>query len=160
MLCIYAHVGSSFEIVDRQTQHRCNRALIAHHQYPSLPILIAVAIKKKGGWVGEAMKKYLVDRGVPSQQIIFEPSGYTTIGETNTFISIMRQHHPQQPSPIIVVSTWYHLPRICWLWLVRGRLVKVAAAQQGASLIDIVLEPAKLLINLFLPFYDPIMLRH
>jgi hypothetical protein len=59
-----------------------------------------------------------------------------------------------------VVSTWYHLPRIYFLWLVQGRLVKGAASWRDASWIDLLLEPLKLIISLLFPFYVPRPLRH
>jgi len=159
MICVYAHVGSSLETVDRQTQLRCDQAIIAHRQHPYLPILIATAAKKNREWVGESMKNYLVERGIPVGQIFFKPGGHTTVDETDAFLSLVCQHSSQSASRIIVVSTWYHLPRICWLWLARKRLVKMAIAWKGSSLSDLILEPAKLLINLLLPFYVPPLLH-
>lgn len=155
--CVYAHAVSGPNVLDGQTKERCRVVSALYHRDPRLNhyILIATAVKQEEKWVGEAMKNHLTGQGVPAKQIIFQPSGYTTIDETNAFLTIIRQCCLQPSAPIIVISTWYHLPRIWWLWLVRGKAVKIAASWKGASFIDLLLEPFKLLINLFLPFYVP-----
>jgi hypothetical protein len=89
--------------------------------------------------MGQKMVDYLISLGVRKKDIIFSPRGLNTAGEIATFIKIA----PLQDT-LWVVSSWYHLPRILWLFWVRGRLVWPACAWCH-SWADLRVEPLKLL---------------
>lgn len=75
------------------------------------------------------MKEFLELIGIPSESIIAEERSWNTLAETLSAINIIEERKLSQE--VIVVSSWYHIPRIWYLWKRKGWKVKISAS--GAS---------------------------
>ena len=88
--------------------------------------------------------------------IIYE-GGINTAGEIDTCIKYLED--PQRKSTIgtggmpsgtkyriYSVSSFYHLPRIYFLWLIRGKIVRLVASYQNISWKNLLLDLLKLIL--------------
>ncbi len=114
-------------------------------------IFLTVEISKGGVSMACAMKEYLCRCHdiVPGDVVIFL-EGRNTAGETDAFLS--RTRIEIDLKKIYVVSTWYHIPRILFLWWVRRRMPQPAISWRGAHMGDMAIEPLKMANAILRPF--------
>ncbi len=137
--------------IDGQTTGRCEKALELYRKGKIQKIFITVSAKKRGIYMGQGMKQFFLDQKVPEVDIVFEPIGRNTAGETDAFLTLARYHNNYKTPRAIAVSTWYHTPRIWWLWLTRMKFVKVGISWKEAHWADLRIEPVKMLNALLRP---------
>ncbi len=132
-----------------QTRDRCNRALDLYLQRIVYRIIITVSAEKSGKRMADAMRDYLISRAVRPEDIKIDPRGGNTAGEIDVFLEVIKK---EVHVGIMVVSTWYHIPRIWWLCFVRGHRTKCGIAWKYASWADLRIEPLKIANSILRPF--------
>lgn len=137
--------------IDGQTTERCRKALNLYESGKIQRIYITVSAEKNGIRMGQGMKQFFLDHSVPEEHVIFDPRGGNTAGETDVFLSLAKDHVNGESFKAIPISTWYHIPRIWWLWLSRKRLVSVGISWNEAHWADLRIEPVKLAYALLRP---------
>jgi vancomycin permeability regulator SanA len=128
--------------VGSQTAGRCEVAGNLFNKGKVRKIFIPAGGQKNGIYSGQAMKQYLIDHGIPEQAIVFESKAAHTAAEIDEFLCMAKQRFGND-FKVISVSTWYHIPRICLLWLARGRLVRVRVSWKNAHWEDVRTEPIR-----------------
>ena len=98
------------------------------------------------GILGESMKHYLTNSGIPSEDIIVSPKGLTTAGEVKLFFQLI-----PKVSTVIAVSSWYHLPRVWLILRSYGINTKLVASWRATALFDILRELPLLMVAVFYP---------
>lgn len=147
---VYAYIIGEDEILHTQTEGRCRKALKLWRAGKIDEIVLVCACKVGKKFECDIMKKWFLDEDVPIQNIRTFPWGYNTVGETEgceTFYALSRKR-----VKITAISSWYHLPRIWCLWLIRGRIVGCAPSFTGMFTRDILFEPIKFFNSLARPF--------
>jgi uncharacterized SAM-binding protein YcdF (DUF218 family) len=142
------------ELID-QTRDRCDRGAKLWHSHRVILIHLTVSAVKDGVPMAEAMRQYLLKRGVPDHSIHLDPRGHNTAGEMDVFLnSRVTSAKPGFASPAIFVSTWYHIPRIKWLLFCRrAHKASVATAWKHAHWrADVMIEFLKLANAFLRPF--------
>ena len=140
---LHAHDRKGTGIMNRQTRIRCNKAIQLYKNSKIERIYITAASEKNEPLLSKAMGNYLVSQEVPLGAIIVDPTGHGTIGEITTCKSYL-----EKTDKVISISSWYHLSRIWFLWLLSGRFVRLACSG-GGEWQDVVLEPIKFLWAVF-----------
>jgi len=87
---------------------RLDKALELYKQGASPRIIVSGSPQPNGHGQAETMGRYLASRGVPPQNIIEDPEGYTTWYTARNTHRIMREHGWKSA---IAVSNYYHLWR-------------------------------------------------
>jgi vancomycin permeability regulator SanA len=89
-------------------QARLDRAVELYHQGIFQNTIVSGGIDANGTDEAAAMKRYLVDRGLPSSQILVDSGGNNTYLTAQNTSKIMtdRQWHSA-----IVISQYFHIPR-------------------------------------------------
>jgi len=101
--------------IDEQTRDRCMKAAELYRSNQVWNIYLTVSASKNGHSMAEKMAEYLVANGVRRESIVIDRRGGNTAGELDVFLSILQFGCGE----LVLVSTWYHLPRIAWLALWR-----------------------------------------
>lgn len=96
-------------------QGRVDKALLLYRQGRVQRIMVSGGMGKTGGNVpeGMAMKRYLVERGVPPAVIIEDNDGENTYLTGRNFLAVNDSLHF---SSAIVVSTFYHITRCKYIF--------------------------------------------
>lgn len=112
--------GQNFE-PDRVGKIRCRAAMmLAHRQYDPV-IVLGCSMPEYSPYnqtLSRVMSNYLEGLGWPKNRIIANAKGYDTITETAAVLEITDQ---LEPSKIVAVSSWYHIPRIRMIWHIAFR---------------------------------------
>lgn len=124
--------------IDEQTKGRCWAASELYRNTVGR-LYITTACEKAGMKMANDMKRALIKFGVHEGDIIVQPSATNTTGEIQVFLSLVERNRE-----VYAVSSWYHIPRIVWLFATRGRLVGVGWTWV-CSWADLKIEPIKLL---------------
>jgi hypothetical protein len=147
---IYGYAQQEDGSLDYQTMARCDVGAALFARKKVSRIFLTVEIGKAGVSMAEAMKEHLLrshNEMMPSNVVIL-PFGRNTAGETDALLA----YPPfEEFKRVYVVSTWYHIPRILYLWWVRGRMPRPAIAWRGAHWIDVFVEPLKMMNSLLRP---------
>lgn len=147
---VYGYGQKANGSIDEQTEGRCEKALELYRQGKIQKIFLTVSAGKNGKLMAEEMKRFILGRLLyPTENILVAPCGGNTAGETDV---LLRQVIHQGEFRVIPISTWYHLPRIWWLWLCRGYLVWPRASWRAAHWADLRIEPLKMLNALLRPY--------
>ena len=128
--------------IDWQTQNRCRKAVILYQRGEIEKIYLTVWVSKNGVAMADAMREFMKSHGVKGPDIIVEKRGQNTAGEMDVFLSLVPSSRK-----VVFISTWYHLPRICWLalWRIPASRFSVAMAWKHAHFkADVLIEFAKL----------------
>lgn len=133
--------------LDEQSIGRCRRALALYQTREVREIFITVGADRNGILMANKMAEWLVVHGVWTFDVATEPLGLNTAGETEICHRLV-----DKAERVTAISSWYHLPRIWLLWLLRGRLVRLAGSSEGVHLKDVLIEPLKLLNSTLRPF--------
>ncbi|WP_028980624.1 YdcF family protein [Sporocytophaga myxococcoides] len=99
---------------------RVDKGLQLFRENPSSIIIVSGGLGKEGYYEGTEMKKYLIDRGVPVDNVIADDLGNNTLQTANNYMELSKTHHL---SSVTVVSQYYHISRTKHL------LKKVGAGQ-------------------------------
>ncbi|EEF26690.1 conserved hypothetical protein [Ricinus communis] len=80
-------------------------------------IFVSGAVGAEGIDEAEAMRRYLLERGVDSQAIIQDSSGFNTAATAaNAALAL----HQRGYSKVLAVSQFFHVPRLQWLLEAQG----------------------------------------
>ncbi len=120
-----------------QTRARCERAAELFAAGRLARLLVTVASWTSGAGLAEAMREALLAAGVPEAAVAVDPCGFHTVGEI-----LVAERLLAPGDRVVSISGRYHLPRIRWLWHLRGRSVEVEAAGEGDWL-DVLIEVPK-----------------
>ncbi len=132
-----------------QSVSRCLAAAAAYHRGTLNRIAITADISRGGISIADAMKQWLEEHDVdPCDVVINRFGAANTTAEVEAAILFCVGSKDQ----VVSISSWYHLPRIWWLYRVRGIRTRLVPTWGGTSLLDIILEPLKLLNNLLRPY--------
>lgn len=96
--------------IDKQTKNRCEKAIQLYRDEKILKVYLTVSASKNGIYMAEAMRRFLINNGIKERDIISEKRGGNTAGELDIFLSLVPRREK-----LVLVSTWYHIPRIAWL---------------------------------------------
>ena len=152
VLClVYGYGQKSDGRIDEQTQARCEKVLDLYKRNKIDRIFITVAARKNGIRMADDMANHFSYKGIPQKSVLVFPFGRNTAGETDVFLKIVRRLYGKFGYRVVVVSTWYHIPRIWWLWLVRRRPIRVGISWRHVHWADLKIEPLKLLNALLRP---------
>ena len=147
---IYGYAQKVDGSLDYQTMARCDVGAALFVREKIQMIFLTVEIGKGGVLMAEAMKEYLLhscNKIMPSHVVIV-PFGRNTAGETDALLA----HAPFEViERVYVVLTWYHIPRILFLWWVRGRMPRAGISWYGAHFVDVIIEPAKMFNSILRP---------
>jgi uncharacterized SAM-binding protein YcdF (DUF218 family) len=69
---------------------------------------VSGAVGKEGRDEALLMREYLLQRGVPAEQILSDSEGYTTFATAGNARALMRQRGLQRA---LVISQYFHVPR-------------------------------------------------
>lgn len=135
--------------IDEQTENRCQKALRLYRKGKIQKIYLTVSASKNGVGMADSMKKFLTEHYVREEDIIVERRGGNTAGEIDVFLSLM-----SPKTKVVIVSTWYHIPRVLWLalWRINPTCLAVGVAWQHAHFkADVLIEFPKLANALLRP---------
>ena len=133
---LHLHYRDDSGVLDEQCKARANKAVSLLRKGKIDQIYFTVP-KKRGDELAHAMCLYLTGARVPRKKIVIAACGGNTLGEIESCAARLARG-----DSVVSISSWYHLPRILCIWLLRGRLVNLAASA-GGNFIDIALEPFK-----------------
>lgn len=142
---VYGYGQNEDGTIDEQTRERCIIAFRLYNRNRIHRIFITVSASKNGKLMAEEMGSFFLACGVPSRDLRIDLRGGNTAGETDVCLTLAGT------TPVIPISTWYHVPRIWWLWLCRGYITFPRASWKAAHWADLKIEPLKLLNALFRP---------
>ena len=94
---------------------RCNTALRVVHSWP-MPYIIFTADDTIPS-LRRATLEYLEAIGWPLHRVIGPLAAHDTMGETKAGFQVLREMDMHR---VIIMSTWYHLPRIWAMWRYLG----------------------------------------
>lgn len=89
-------------------QSRLDRAVELYHQGIFQNTIVSGGIDASGTDEAAAMKRYLVDRGLPSNKILVDSAGNNTYLTAQNTAKIMTDRHWHSA---IVISQYFHIPR-------------------------------------------------
>ncbi|MBO9703219.1 MAG: YdcF family protein [Sporocytophaga sp.] len=72
---------------------RSDKGLQLFRENPSSIIIVSGGLGKEGYYEGTEMKRYLVDRGVPSQKVIADDLGINTLQTANNYKKLSETYH-------------------------------------------------------------------
>lgn len=112
------------------TQARCDMALkVAWEKSATIVIGVGSRNEKDHFAFSDAMVKYFTDRGWSKERIIVNPSGWTTLYESNAACEAIED---EGGGEIIAVTSWYHALRVRLTWKIAlGRSVQVRTSRKG-----------------------------
>ncbi len=94
--------------LSRRLQSRVDRGLELYRQKYAPKIIVSGGLGKEGYVEAREMKKYLVQKGVPPEDIITDEKAKTTNETMLNYLPIAKQHQFQS---VIVVSQFFHITR-------------------------------------------------
>ncbi len=136
--------------LDEQSIGRCRRALAFYNTNKAQEIYITVGVKRDGYAMAWKMREWLTSHSIWAFDIVVDSRGLNTAGETEICHQLLGARANR--CNVTAISSWYHLPRIWILWLLRGRVVRLAGSSEGVHLKDILIEPLKLVNSTLRPF--------
>lgn len=150
---VHAH-GHSGEDIDEEAKARCRKAASLYALGKVQKLYITAATKQGKSPMHMAMTECLKNYGVHPDDIIVLPKGCVTAGEIDVCISLM-----EDSDRVISISSWYHLPRVWFLWLTRGKIAGVTAAEfyKGVKARDLLMEPLKFLFHILRPKWSKVL---
>lgn len=148
VILLHAHEQNKDGSLNNQTADRCDKAINVFKKRNDAVIYITVSNEKSGKMIAFEMKNYLIKIGISKESIKVFPEAFNTIGEIKVALKYM-----EGDEKIISVSSFYHLPRIFIMWLLKGKLVVVKASYRGIYLKDLMLEPLKMVYFLYNYFF-------
>lgn len=119
-------------------QGRVDKALDLYHKGLVKKIFVSGGLTKPedGGWPeGDAMKAYLLKKGLPEKDIIADNKGQNTYLTAKDFIEWNRDQHYQS---VIIVSQFYHITRTKYIFRKLGFTQVYQAASDEYSWRDII----------------------
>ena len=150
---VFGHKQLPNGAASEQLMRRCERAIALQKSGVVDAVYVLAGVERCGVSMGREMELILLSRGVPRDKVICSFTARNTVQEVDGFLRLISASTQRSRHRLFAVSSWYHLPRILWLFWVRGRFVNLRAARRGGvSKLDLVLEVVKFLYNLADPF--------
>ena len=145
---VFAYGQNDDGSIDKQTEARCETAVELCVSGYVDKVYLTCGVSKNGRQMVDEMAAYLKKCGVWPQDIIVDPRGFNTAGEIDAFLKLAADDEV-----VTAVSSWYHLPRIWFLFWIRGQTVRAAASCGGVKYSDYLLwEPLKMINAVLRPF--------
>lgn len=132
--------------INDETKARCNKAIKLYRAGRIEQVFIICCSERGGRSLAQGMLEYFVSRGVRRQHIIVDSRGMNTAGEIDVFLSFVGDK-----AQLVDVSSWYHVPRIFLIYLLRGRMVRHYASFAHTRLHDVIREVPAACKNLLRP---------
>ncbi|MBI3632629.1 MAG: YdcF family protein [Candidatus Vogelbacteria bacterium] len=129
-----------------QTKARCDVAVSAYEKGTVGKLAVTCYVDSNGIRMGKKMREYLIARGVPEEKILLDECGMNTAGEIDTLL-----RHVSPSDTIVGFSSYYHLPRIWFLFASRGWNVSLNGTVKATNPSDLLWEPLKILNALCRP---------
>ena len=106
-----------------ETMRRIKKALEKAGSFSDGVILIGAGAKIPDGTItyAEMLTTALVEMGWPEDRILFKSGGLGTLAETDAMVGVLPAYQTEE---VWVVTSWYHLPRVMFLWLLQGKVVR------------------------------------
>lgn len=107
---------------DDYAKRRCCVASKLIYQFPNSKIVLGagcerLCIGRSVKNLSESLMKYLTEiLGIDKNRIIINPVGKNTVEETIAMVNAVGGF--KKSDKIIVVSSWFHIPRILLIWVV------------------------------------------
>lgn len=102
--------------IDAQTRDRCLTAVKLYLLREISVIHLTVSASKNGVRMGDAMRDFFTSHGISSSKIVSDLRGGNTAGELRVFLDEADVRFDLgRGESVILISTWYHIPRIVWL---------------------------------------------
>ena len=120
-----------------QTRDRCLVAASLYRKGKVSELYLACACGSANRSMATEMKLCLQSAGVENKDIKVLPFGLNTTGEIDIFL----ESTPNRKR--YVVSSWYHIPRVLWLFATKNSRVCLAWTWTCAPY-DLLIEPVKL----------------
>ncbi len=89
-------------------QARLDKTIELYHQGWFSQILVSGGVDNMGVDEAKAMKQYLIDRGLPPDQIHLDSAGNNTYLTAQHTAQVMKSHNFHS---VMVISQYFHLPR-------------------------------------------------
>lgn len=76
-------------------------------------LVVTSGVPKRGTTPhSNALKKYVLEWGIPNHRVIENPAGTDTVTDTIAILEAIKR----KSGPVIVVTSWYHIPRVWIIW--------------------------------------------
>lgn len=127
-----AGFGRGKAFIDSTARTRCDKALEVARRYDGAIFVLgagisAVGLRRHHASLADEMAKYLESKGWSRENIITNPLGYDTVGETAAAIEAIELSSKGEITAIAVTS-WYHALRVFLVWrLGFGKKVSVVS---------------------------------
>ncbi len=131
--------------LDGETKERCRetaRKFLKTKKWDFI-ILTAGVFPRSKRSLADLMKECLIRLGVKEDKIISKGIAKNTEGETDIAFELLRERNFNS---IGVVSSWYHLLRIWWLWHKKGIRVRLFPSFFTTNPLEVYAEPLKILL--------------
>ncbi|MEK7192114.1 MAG: ElyC/SanA/YdcF family protein [Patescibacteria group bacterium] len=150
---VYGHGQQADGEINAQTKARCTTALKLYKHCKIDRICVTAGVEKNGVSMAKKMAAYFLKNGVPVKHLWVRCWGYNTAGETDACYIILNKEDDERIAGITAISSWYHLPRIWFLWKVRNYGYRVSLApSRSSSIKDLFIEPLKIVNSILRPF--------
>jgi len=93
-------------------RHRLDAALRWAEGRPQVRFLVSGGLGQHPPAEAEAMRGYLMERGIPERMIMTEPEGRDTLSSSIRCVGLLKQQ--SDVHSVVLCSSSFHLPR-CWL---------------------------------------------
>ena len=97
-------------------------------------IFVSGGIEKEGQREGDAMKNYLVQKGVPDAAVIKDNAGVNSYATAKNFIALSKK---ENFSSAVIVTHFYHVPRCKYIFNKLGFKNVYSASSDGFAARDI-----------------------
>lgn len=145
---VFAYGQKADGSLDSQSEARCKQAIKLYKEEKVGKLYFTCAVDKYGFRMAVQMARSCIRQDVSGDDcVVSEHGGNNTAGEIDTCLALLRRK-----DKVTAVSSWYHLPRIWFLFAVRGRLVKLSPSFGGVTLSDLLIEPLKIANAVLRPF--------
>jgi uncharacterized SAM-binding protein YcdF (DUF218 family) len=98
--------------INADAKDRCIEAVWWGHRLPNAVIIFSVD-RKIQNLRDATLDCVTKELRWPTYKMIVPERAHDTLGETKAAINELCRHGVED---VTVVSSWYHLPRICWMW--------------------------------------------
>ncbi|HSZ24082.1 MAG TPA: YdcF family protein [Cytophagaceae bacterium] len=94
--------------LSNRLKSRVEKGLELYNQKMAPKIIVSGGLGKEGYYEAREMRNYLLERGIPANDIIMDDKGLTTYETMLNYIPFSKQYHLNS---VIIVSQFYHIYR-------------------------------------------------
>lgn len=122
--------------INEETKARCDKAIRLYRKGKVNRLCVTGYSGRNNMSLAEGMTQYLIGQEIPKEHIAIDPRGENTAGEIDIFLSLVGRE-----KRLASVSSWYHLPRIFLIYLLRGKMARLYPSFIDTRFHDIIHEP-------------------